>query len=117
MFKPLKSTNNPKQELLEFLWKTKRRVWRKVAKELSRRNQDKVEVNLYRINQLTKGDDTIVIPGRVLSIGDLDHKIQIAAHSYSKTAREKLLQSKSKLLGIRELYELNPTGKNIKIIT
>ncbi|MHA1143188.1 MAG: 50S ribosomal protein L18e [Candidatus Helarchaeota archaeon] len=116
MLKPLKSSNLPKQELIEFLWNTKRRIWRKVAKDLSKRNQDKIEVNLYQINKYSKENDMIIIPGKVLSSGELDHKIQIAAFNFSEKAREKLLKSKSIVMNIRELYEKNPTGTNITII-
>ena len=117
MLKPLKSTNLPKQELIEFLWNKKRRIWRKVAKDLSKKNQDRVEVNLFQINKNSKENEIILVPGKILSSGEINHKIQIAAHSISKNAREKLLQSKCTIMNIQELYELIPTGKNIKIIT
>ena len=117
MFKPLTSANHPKQELIEMLWKTKRRIWRKVAKELSKKNQYHVETNLHRINKHTKPNETVLVPGKVLSDGELDHRILIAAHAFSQAAREKLLRSKSKLMTIKELLDENPKGKNIKIMT
>ncbi|MHC1592360.1 MAG: 50S ribosomal protein L18e [Candidatus Helarchaeales archaeon] len=116
MFKPLKSTNLPKQELIEFLWKTKRRIWRRVARDLSKKNRNRIEVNLFHINKHSKKNETILVPGKVLSDGELDHEIEIAAYAFSKNAREKLLKSKCTVLSIRELYEKNPSGKNVKIM-
>jgi large subunit ribosomal protein L18e len=97
------------------LWKTKRRIWRKVSKKLSGARMDRVEANLYRINKKTKENDVIVVPGKVLGVGDIDHKITIACLDCSKAARKKIETSGSKLLSIEDLLEQNPEGKNVKV--
>ena len=103
------------RKLIRDLHKTKRRVWKKLSKKLSGRRKDRVEANLSRINKKTKNNDTIIIPGKVLGIGDLDHKLTIACLSASKSAKNKIESSGSKLLSIEELLEQNPQGKNVKI--
>lgn len=103
------------RKLIRDLWKTKRRIWRKISKNLSGPRRNRVEANLIRINKKTKKDEIIVIPGKVLGIGGLDHKLTIASLSCSKSARSKIENSGSKLISIQELLEENPIGKGIKV--
>jgi large subunit ribosomal protein L18e len=109
-------SNYYQRKLIRELWKTKRLVWRKVSKKLSGPRKNRVEANLYRINKVTKNNDVIVVPGKVLGIGDLDHKLTIACVSYSNSAKKKIEDSGSKLISVEELLEKNPEGKNVKII-
>ena len=103
------------RKLIRELWKTKTRIWKKLSKKISSPRSNKIEANLYRINKKTKVDDIIVIPGKVLGIGELNHKLTIACLECSTPAKKKIEQSGSKLLSINELLEQNPEGKNIKI--
>jgi len=103
------------RKLIRDLWKTKRRIWRKVSKKLSGSRKNRVEANLYRINKKTKNDDVIVVPGKVLGIGELDHKLTIACLTSSKSVAAKMETSGSKLISIEELLEQNPTGERVKI--
>ena len=56
-----------------------------------------------------------MVPGKVLGVGEIDHKLTIACLNCSKTARKKIETSGSKLLSIEELIEQNPDGKDVKI--
>jgi large subunit ribosomal protein L18e len=103
------------RKLIRDLHKTKRRLWRKVSKKLSGPRKNRIEANLYRINKKTKNNDIIVIPGKVLGIGELDHKLTIACLSSSKSAQKKIEASGSKLITIEELLEQNPQGNGIKV--
>ncbi|MFW9949901.1 MAG: 50S ribosomal protein L18e [Candidatus Thorarchaeota archaeon] len=108
-------SNYYNRKLIRELWKTKRRIWRKVSKKLSGARKDRVEANLYRINKRTKVNDVIVVPGKVLGVGDIDHKLTIACLDCSKAAQKKIESSGSKLISIEELFEQNPDGKNVKV--
>jgi len=108
-------SNYYNRKLIRELWKTKRRIWRKVSKKLSGARRDRVEANLYGINRKTKENDVIVIPGKVLGVGEIDHKLTIACLNCSKAAQKKIESSGSKLVSIEELLEKNPEGKNVKV--
>ncbi len=108
-------SNYYNRKLIRNLWKTKRRIWKKVSKKLSGPRREKVEANLYRINKKTKENDVIVVPGKVLGVGEIDHKLTIACLTCSKTARKKIETSGSKVLSIEELLEQNPEGKDVKV--
>jgi len=103
------------RKLIRQLWKTKRRIWKVVSRKLSSPRKNRVEANLYRINNKTKNNDVIVIPGKVIGMGDLDHKLTIACLGTSKSAKEKIEASGSKLISIEELMNQNPKGTNVKI--
>jgi len=108
-------SNYYNRKLIRELWKTKRRIWKKVSKKLSGPRRERIEANLYRINKKTKENDVIVVPGKVLGLGEIDHKLTIACLNCSKTARKKIESSGSNLLSIEELLEQNPEGKEVKV--
>ena len=108
-------SNYYNRKLIRELWKTKRRIWKKVSKKLSGPRRERIEANLYRINKKTKENDVIVVPGKILGLGEIDHKLTIACLDCSKTARKKIETSGSKLLSIEELLEQNPEGRNVKV--
>lgn len=92
----------------------KRGVWRAVLRRISERRI--TSVNLWKISRFTNTGDTIVVPGKVLALGDLDHSLEIGAYSYSNEARIKLSRAGCKALTIPELVENHPDGKRVKII-
>ena len=102
-------------ELKTLSIKNKNRVWKMVAENLEKSTRSRREVSISRINKNTKNNDIVIIPGKVLSTGDLDHKVTVAAFRYSQSALQKINKS-GKAISIQELTELHPNGKNIKII-
>ena len=110
-------TTNPNvgnliQEIKESSAKEKSGFWRRIAKELERPGRNRREVNIHRINNNTKDGETIIVPGKVLGNGELDHEVTVAALQFSETAGEKI---KNKIT-IKELLKSNPKGKDVRII-
>jgi large subunit ribosomal protein L18e len=58
----------------------------------------------------------IVVPGKILGAGTIDHSVTVAAFNASEKAKEKLAAAKANYLSIPELVEKNPKGANVKII-
>ena len=115
-----KSTNPELIRLIRFLKKQGREkeasIWRDVAKHLSKAKQRRAAVNLSCINRYTQKGDSVVVPGKLLGAGALDHTVTVAAFSASEKAKAKLAAAKAKYLSIAELMEKNPKGANVKII-
>lgn len=103
------------RKLIRDLWKTKIKIWRVISKKLRNSRKNRISPNLYRINKLTKENDVIVIPGKVLGMGELDHSLTIACLDCSKSARQKIESSGSNLISIEELLKQNPKGSGVKI--
>ncbi len=103
------------RKLIRDLWKTRIKIWRKISKKLGGPRKNKVSPNLYRINKKTKENDVIVIPGKILGMGELNHTLTIACLECSNSARKKIISSGSKLISIEELLEQNPKGSGVKV--
>jgi len=91
-------------------------VWKRIAKDLSRPTRIRRAVNLHKVEKYLKGGETALIPGKLLSVGNLTKKAEIAAYQASESAKEKIKKAGSKFLTIQELIEKNPAGKKVRII-
>ena len=103
-------------ELKAIARKEDAKIWRAVARELSRSRKNRREVNIWRINKHTKKGETVVVPGKVLGDGSLDHKLEIAAFKFTQSAKEKIKKAGGKFMSISELIKKNPKGSNVRII-
>ncbi|MEA3254542.1 MAG: 50S ribosomal protein L18e [Candidatus Altiarchaeota archaeon] len=92
------------------------KIWSAVAKELSRPRRNREGVNIWRINKHSKKGETVVVPGKILSDGSLDHKVEVAAFKFTGDAKEKIETAGGKLMSISKLMKKNPKGSNIKLI-
>lgn len=90
-------------------------IWKRIAEELERPTRQRRIVNLYNINKHTEKDETIIVPGKVLSIGELDHKVTIAAWRFSNNAAKKI-NKVGKAVLISDLLKESPKGKRIRIM-
>ena len=95
--------------------KQKVKLWKRIAEDLSKPTRIRREVNLYKINKYTRNGETALIPGKVLSLGDIDKKLTIAAYRFSNEARNKI-NKHGKAISIKELMKHNPEGKKVRII-
>ncbi len=102
--------------LKEKSYREKAAIWKDVARKLERSTRRQAEVNLSQINRHTKPDDLVLVPGKVLSSGLLDHKVQVAALNFSEKAAEKIGNAGGECLEINQLMEKNPTGSGVRII-
>lgn len=91
-------------------------IWRDISERLLSPRRQRAEVNISRINRYTKDGDTVLVPGKVLGAGKIDHKIYVAALSFSENARKKIEATGGKCLTIEELMQMNPRGSNIIIM-
>jgi large subunit ribosomal protein L18e len=91
-------------------------LFKRLASELERPTRSRRIVNLSRINMNTEKDDFVVIPGKVLGSGDLDHPVTIAAYKVSTSAISKISSSKSKIVSINDLIKTGIKGKKIRLM-
>lgn len=91
-------------------------AWNEVAKKLSGPTRRQPSLNLFQIDSLVKAGDTIVLPGKILSQGDLTKKIKLCALSISSLAKEKIKKSKSEFVPLIEEIKKNQKAEGIKIL-
>ena len=118
MVKRTGPTNLQLQNLIKELQKRslESQLWKRVAQDLSKSTRQRRVVNLYKINKFAREGEIILVPGKVLSVGDLDKKVQVAAYQFSESAKEKILKNNGTTLSIQELLEKNPEGKQVRIL-
>ena len=91
-------------------------IWKDIALRLEKPSKNWSEVNLDRIDKYIKENETALIPGKVLSSGNLTKKISIAAWSFSEKSIEKIKKAGGKHMSIEDLVKSNPKAKGIRIL-
>src|SRR5271157_2870251 len=118
--KESKSTNPELIHLISLLKKESREkqagIWLDLAEYLSKTRSQRISVNLSTINRNTKRADTVVVPGKILGSGSINHVLTVASFAASEKAKAKLAAAKAKWISIPELLEKNPKGSKIRII-
>ena len=106
------------QELIANLEKKadESKLLRRVANDLRKPTRVSREINLSKINRFTKENEIIIVPGKVLGGGELDHKLTISAFKFSGSALTKIEKSGSKIIPLDEISKEPLAGKKIRII-
>ena len=118
----MKTPNTKNQSFQELILKlTKKseegsKLISRVAQDINRSRRIAREVNLSRINRYTKEGETIIVPGKVLGGGELDHKITISALKFSESALSKLKKNGSTIIPLNDIIKDPLTGKRVRII-
>ena len=106
---------NPKLAAAIFL-ALKTPAWNKYAKLFSQSTRKHSSVNLEEIDRQTSMGDTVLVPGRVLSVGDMTKKVKICSFGISQQALEKLKKTKSVWCSIIDEINSNPRAEGMKVL-
>ena len=82
----MKKKTNP--ELAEAIFIAKKNNLTELADAISKPIRQQAKVNLTELNNVE--GDSVIVAGKVLSIGTLDKKVKVYALSYSEKAAEKM---------------------------
>lgn len=105
-------------ELVDVIIESKKNnKWNGVAAILSGPRSRRLNLNIGEINKIGKTGEVLVIPGKILSQGEIDKKIKIIAFGFSENAREKLLKAGCEIKTISEEIKKNPEAKELRILT
>ncbi len=102
-------------ELKRLAAKQKVRLWKAVAEELEAPTRKRREVSVESISRHARANETVIVPGKVLSNGEMRQKTTVAAFKFSKSAEEKINAS-GKALSIQELMKANPKAQKVRIL-
>lgn len=91
-------------------------IWRALKEELAGSRANRREINVRRLAEITKADEVVVVPGKVLGTGSLGHKLTVCAFSISETAAKKVIESGGRVVTFDDLIKKNPNGKGVRII-
>ncbi len=116
MVKRTGPSNEHLMALIKELKKQKTSFWSRMARELEKPSRIRRAVNLSRINRNTKKGETVIVPGKVLGSGELNHALKIIAYTASEQAKKKIKESKSELISINEFLNSKKPTKKVRII-
>ena len=103
--------------LIETIIKSKKNPnWIKTSNIISGSTKKQVSINLDEIDKKAKDNETIVIHGKVLGVGEVNKKIKIVALDFSSSAKEKLKKAGIEMREIKDEIKENPDAKNIHIL-
>lgn len=109
-----KKTNS---DLVETVREAKRHPnWMDLAGLLSRPKRKMVNINLDQIDKISNDKDIVIVPGKVLSMGNVSKKIKLFAMNFSGSAVEKLKAMKVDFGHILNEIKTNPEAKGVKVI-
>ena len=91
-------------------------IWSKLAKLALKKSASRRVVNLTKINEVTKENSVIIVPGKVLGTGNVSHKITLSSFSISNSAAKKIIESGGTIISFSEMIKKFPTGKDVSII-
>ena len=114
-----KTTNPELIQLINLLKKESREkqaaIWLDVAEHLAKPRRQRVAVNLSKINRHTKKPDVVIVPGKILASGNIDHAVTVAAFNVSEKAKAKLDAVKAKYVTIQSLWRKTPKAQTSKL--
>ena len=90
-------------------------IWSRLADLAVKPSTSKRVVNLARINKITKENNVLFVPGKVLGTGNISHKIILCSFSMSATAAKKIIQTGGTIMTYSDMIKKYPTGKDVMI--
>lgn len=80
-------------------------LWNDVKFIISKPRRARIAVNLNKLDKLAKEGEYVVVPGKVLSFGNVSHKFKVAAVEYSASAVEKLKEAGCEIVGMDQMLK------------
>jgi large subunit ribosomal protein L18e len=91
-------------------------IWAAVAERLARARHSVPPVNVGDLERLASAKETIIVPGKLLSHGEISKPLTIAAYRWSGTAAAKVAKAGGRTITIHELLHNQPDGAGVRII-
>jgi len=93
------------KELKTLAIEKKQKFWKRIATELEKPTRQRRIVNTKQISIKTKENEEIVVPGKVLGNGLINHPVIVYAWAYSRKAKQLIESAKGKALSIKDLIK------------
>ena len=113
-------TNQELLETVRFL-KVKARedkagIWKVAAEQLSRPRARRALLDLNHISRASTANSVVLVPGKVLGDGAINHPVVVGAFQFSQTAKEKIQEAGGSCVTIQDLVSKYPKGSKVQIL-
>ncbi len=121
IMKPKSTKTNPRVSSLAIALekaskKEKAAIWKKVSGILDGPSQNWAEVNIGQLGRLTKDNEIVLVPGKLLASGVISHPVNVYAFSASEAAKKQISAAKGHFGKIEDLLSKNPSGSGVRLI-
>lgn len=96
--------------------KSGHRVWKVVAEEILSSRKNRASVNVGVISRNSVEGSSVVVPGKVLGAGKIEHRVTVAALSFSQSAKNKIISTGGKCMDIAEFVKSSPKASEVRIL-
>jgi len=96
--------------------KSKQKIWKSASKDILASRKNRPKVNVSDISRNTKEGSRVLVPGKVLGIGKIDHKVTVGAFSFSDDARKKIAAIGGSCLNISEFMKFSSSVKDVVLL-
>ena|SRR3989344_7834592 len=98
--------------------KSGKAVWKVLSAKLAASSRRRIAVNIYTLRKAAKAnkDKVLVVPGKVLSKGELQEKIEVACFACSGKAKKKIEGAKGKVITLKDLMKSNMDASKMVIV-
>jgi large subunit ribosomal protein L18e len=96
--------------------KSKQAIWGTAAEELLASRKNRPEVNVGVISRNSEEGSRILVPGKVLGVGKIDHKVTVGAYAFSRDARTKIKSAGGSCLSLREFMNASSSVKDVLLL-
>lgn len=90
--------------------------WSSVEEMILSPRSRRPEVNVGKVSKLTKANDVVLVPGKLLGDGLIDHPVTVGALFASKSAVKKVVEAGGTYLPMTEFIDRFPEGSNVKVL-
>lgn len=97
--------------------KTKKNIWKKIAEILQKPTRHNLNVSIEKINKIAKKNSKkiLLVPGKILSQGELEEKTTIVGVNISTKALEKI-SKKGKFIYLKDFIKEKVNVKEIILV-
>jgi large subunit ribosomal protein L18e len=94
----------------------KQMIWKIASSKIEGPRQNRALVNVGEISRSTKDGSKVIVAGKVLGAGEIDHKVTVGAYSFSEGAKSKILDAGGKCFSLLDFLVENKSAKNVMIL-
>jgi large subunit ribosomal protein L18e len=91
-------------------------IWKSLENELSGPRSNRREVNVSELANITRNNEVVMVPGKVLGAGAIGHRLTVCTFSISEIAAKKIIDSGGKIITLDDLIKNHPDGTGVRII-
>lgn len=92
------------------------RIWKDVSERILASRKNRASVNIAEISRNSKDGARVLVAGKVLGAGSIEHKVTVAAFSFSEDARTKIMAAGGNCFDIGQFMKDAKSVKDVLVL-